>query len=140
MIDYKKRFVEVDEIIKYLPKKDLIKIPNDLIDLIRENKDSKYIWKYDSNKKLEEQNIHKDTIAILSYINMKYILEDNQKMLMKNLHDCNEMKSEKLKREKFNPETVFKKHWFFTTKYHKMIKRGENTMLEHIYKYVIKNI
>ncbi len=109
MIDYKKRFVEVDEIIKYLPKKDLSKIPNDLIHLIRKNKDSKYIWKYDNNKKLEEQNIHKDTIAILSYINMKYILEDNQKMLMKNLHDYNEMKSEKLKREKFNPENIFKK-------------------------------
>lgn len=109
MIDYKKRFVEVDEIIKYLPKKDLSKIPNDLIHLIRKNKDSKYIWKYDNNKKLEEQNIHKDTIAILSYINMKYILEDNQKMLMKNLHDYNEMKSEKFKREKFNPENIFKK-------------------------------
>ena len=109
MINYKKRFVEVDEIIKYLPKKDLSKIPNDLIHLIRKNKDSKYIWKYDNNKKLEEQNIHKDTIAILSYINMKYILEDNQKMLMKNLHDYNEMKSEKLKREKFNPENIFKK-------------------------------
>ena len=109
MIDYKKRFVEVDEIIKYLPKKDLSKIPNDLIHLIRKNKDSKYIWKYDNNKKLEEQNIHKDTIAILSYINMKYILEDNQKMLMKNLRDYNEMKSEKLKREKFNPENIFKK-------------------------------
>ena len=109
MIDYKKRFVEVDEIIKYLPKKDLSKIPNDLIHLIRKNKDSKYIWKYDNNKKLEEQNIHKDAIAILSYINMKYILEDNQKMLMKNLHNYNEMKSEKLKREKFNPKTIFKK-------------------------------
>ena len=109
MIDYKKRFVEVDEIIKYLPKKEFSKIPNDLIDLIRKNKDSKYIWKYDNNKKLEEQNIHKDTIAILSYINMKYILEDNQKMLMKNLHFFNEMKSEKLKREKFNPENIFKR-------------------------------
>ena len=109
MIDYKKRFVEVDEIIKYLLKKDLSKIPKDLIHLIRKNKDSKYIWKYDNNKKLEEENIHKDTIAILSYINMKYILEDNQKMLMKNLHDYNEMKSEKLKREKFNPENIFKK-------------------------------
>ena len=109
MIDYKKRFVEVDEIIKYLPKKELSKIPKDLIDLIRKNKDSKYIWKYDSNKKLEEQNIHKDTIAILSYINTKYILEGNQKMLMKNLHDYNEMKSEKIKREKFNPKTIFKK-------------------------------
>ena len=109
MIDYKKRFVEVDEIIKYLPKKEFSKIPNELIDLIRKNKDSKYIWKYDNNKKLEEQNIHKDTIAILSYINMKYILEDDQKMLMKNLHDYNEMKSEKLKKEKFNPEAIFKK-------------------------------
>ena len=109
MIDYKKRFVEVDEIIKYLPKKEFSKIPSNLIDLIEKNKDSKYIWKYDNNKKLEEQNIHKDTIAILSYINMKYILEDNQKMLMKNLHNYNEMKSEKLKREKFNPKTIFKK-------------------------------
>lgn len=109
MIDYKKRFVEVDEIIKYLPKKEFSKIPNELIDLIRKNKDSKYIWKYDSNKKLEEQNIHKDTIAILSYINTEFILEGNQKILMKNLHDYNEMKSEKLKREKFNPKTIFKK-------------------------------
>ena len=50
-----------------------------------------------------------DTIAILSYINMKYILEDNQKMLMKNLHNYNKMKNEKLKREKFNPKTIFKK-------------------------------
>lgn len=108
MIDYKKRFVEVDEIIKYLPKKEFSKIPSNLIDLIGKNKDSKYIWKYDNNKKLEEQNIHKDTIAILSYINMKYILEDDQKMLMKNLHCFNEMKSEKLKREKFNPKTIFK--------------------------------
>ena len=92
-----------------MPKKELSKIPKDLIDLIRKNKDSEYIWKYDSNKKLEEQNIHKDTIAILSYINTKYILEGNQKMLMKNLHYYNEMKSEKLKREKFNPKIIFKK-------------------------------
>ena len=109
MIDYTKRFVEVDEIVKHLPKREFSKIPNDLIDLIRKNKDSQYIWKYDNNKKLEEQNIHKDTIAILSYINTKYILEGNQKMLMKNLHDYNEKKSEKLKREKFNPKTIFKK-------------------------------
>lgn len=109
MIDYKKRFVEVDEIVKYLPKKEFSKIPSDLIDLIGKNKDSKYIWKYDSNKKLEEQNIHKDTVAILSYINTEFILEGKQKMLMQNIHYYNEMKSEQLKREKFNPEAIFKK-------------------------------
>ena len=79
MIDYKKRFVEVDEIIKNLPKKDFSKIPKDLIDLIRKNKDSEYIWKYDNNKKLEEHNLHKDTVAILSYLNTEFILESNQK-------------------------------------------------------------
>ena len=31
MIDYKKRFVEVDEILKYLSKKDFSKIPNELL-------------------------------------------------------------------------------------------------------------
>ena len=108
MIDYKKRFVEVDEILKYLSKKDFSKIPNELLNLIKENKDSRYIWKYNSNKKLKEQNIHKDTIAILSYINTKFILEDKQKTLMKNIHEFNEMKSEKLKKQKFNPENLFK--------------------------------
>lgn len=109
MIDYKKRFVEVDEIIKNLPKKDFSKIPKDLIDLIRKNKDSEYIWKYDNNKKLEEHNLHKDTVAILSYLNTEFILESNQKILMQNIHYYNEKKNEKLKREKFNTQNVFKK-------------------------------
>lgn len=106
MIDYKRRFVEVDEILKYLPKKDFEKIPNELIRLIRNNKDSNYTWRYDNNKQLIEQNIHKDTIAILSYINTEYILENKQKMLMKAIHDCNEMKNEKSKRKKFSPENI----------------------------------
>lgn len=109
MIDYKKRFVEVDEIIKYLPNEVFNKIPNDVLCLIRKNRDSTYIWKYDNGKKLEEQNIHKDTVAILSYINTEFILEGKQKILMQNIHYYNEMKSEKLKREKFNPENIFKK-------------------------------
>lgn len=109
MIDYKKRFVEVDEILKYLSKKDFCKVPDDLLDLIRKNKDPRYIWKYDNNKKLEEQNIHRDSVAILAYINTEFILEGNQKILMQNIHCCNEMKNEKLRREKFNPENIFKK-------------------------------
>ena len=82
MIDYKKRFVEVDEIIKNMPKEDFDKIPNDLISIIRKNKDSNYVWKYDKSKKLADQNLSKDTIAILAYINTEFILENKQRMLM----------------------------------------------------------
>lgn len=51
MIDYKKRFVEVDEILKNLPEEEFNKIPSNLIKLIRENKDSNYRWNYDKSKK-----------------------------------------------------------------------------------------
>lgn len=110
MIDYKKRFVEVDEIIKNMPKEDFDKIPNDLIGIIRKNKDSDYVWKYDKSKKLTVQNLHTDTIAILAYINTEFILENKQRMLMRNIHYFNEMKKEEFKKKKFNPEDIFKSY------------------------------
>ena len=67
MIDYKKRFVEVDEILK----------------------------NYDKSKKITAQNLHRDTIAILSYINTEFILENEQKMLMRKIHYFNELKNKK---------------------------------------------
>ena len=108
MIDYKRRFVEVDEIIKNMPKEEFNKIPNELISIIRKNKDSNYIWKYDKRKKLLDQNLHKDTIAILAYINTEFVLEDEQRMLMRNIHYFNEMKNEELKKKRFNTEEIFK--------------------------------
>jgi len=110
MLNYKRRFAEVYEIIKNMPKKDFDKIPNDLISIIRRNKDSDYIWKYDKSKKLEDQNLSKDTIAILAYINTEFILENEQRMLMRNIHYLNEIKKEELKKKKFNSEDIFKSY------------------------------
>lgn len=95
MIDYKKRFVEVDEILKNLPQEEFNKIPSYLITLIRENKDFNYKWNYDKSKKITSQNLHIDTIAILAYINTEFILENEQKMLMRKIHYFNEMKNKK---------------------------------------------
>ncbi len=108
MTDYKKRFVEVYEILKSLPEKEFNKIPDDLINLIRKNRDSNYIWEYNKSKKITEQNLSRDTIVILSYINTEFILEDEQRMLMRNIHYFNEMKEEEFKKKKFNPKDIFK--------------------------------
>ena len=70
MVDYAKRLVEVDEILNYLPIDDYNKIPVDIINVIEDNKDKNYEWHYDETKKLKEQNVPNETIAILSYINM----------------------------------------------------------------------
>ena len=63
MSDYNKRLVEVDEVLKYLSKEDLEKIPEDIRKLIKENKDINYIWHYDETKSLKEQWLNRDTIA-----------------------------------------------------------------------------
>jgi len=90
VIDYNKRLVEVDEILNYLSEEDLLKIPQEIKQAIKEAKDKEYIWKYDENKPLKDQNVSRDTIVILSYLNMEYLLNDEQKQLMGQIHKLNE--------------------------------------------------
>ena len=92
MVDYKKRFVEVDEVLNYLSKIDLAKIPESFRNTIKQNKDPNYIWHYDQTKSLKDQNLSRDTIIILSYINMEFLLSKEQKVLMQKVHDYNEKK------------------------------------------------
>ena len=90
MIEYNKRLVEVDEILKHLSQRDYNKIPEEVKEAITENKDKEYKWKYDDTKKLKEQDVSEDTIAILSYINMEYLLNEEQKKFVESLHELNE--------------------------------------------------
>lgn len=109
MIDYCKRLVEVDEILSYLSEKELQKIPEKIRQAIKDNKDKEYVWKYDTSKELKDQELDRNTIAILSYLNMEYLLDEEQKKLMQQIHDFNEKKQEEEKREKYNVDNLFKK-------------------------------
>jgi len=88
----KKCLVELDEILKHLSYEDLEKIPYDIRKSIEDEKDKSYIWIYDEYKKLSEQNISRKTVAMLSYLNMEYLLDKEQRNLMKKIHDTNEKK------------------------------------------------
>lgn len=108
MIDYSKRLVEVYIVLNHLKRSDYEKIPKSLIDLINENKDDEYIWNYDESKDLKNQDINRDALAILSYINMKYLLNDEQKKFIQKIHNENQQEIENKKGEKYNPNDVFK--------------------------------
>jgi len=112
MVDYNKRLVEVDEILNYLSDEDLEKIPDDIKQAIRDNKDKDYTWNYNEDKPLKEQDVSRDTIAILSYLNMEYLLNEKQKQFMEEMHKRNEQ--EKRKKEysnetQYNYEDLFKR-------------------------------
>ena len=108
MVDYNKRLVEVDEVLSYLSEEELLKIPEDVRQVIKDNKDKEYIWKYDISKELKDQGLSKDTIIILSYLNMEYLLNQEQKQFMQELHIFNEKKLEKEKAKQYNPDDIFK--------------------------------
>ena len=108
MIDYKKRLVEVDEILNHLVEEELSKIPEDVRKAIKDNKDKNYIWHYDETKELKNQNLERDTIIILSYINMEYLLTQEQKELVEKMHAFNEMKKRNTNYEKNKEKQVLK--------------------------------
>jgi len=91
MEEYNKRLYEVNEILKFLPKEDFAKIPFDLIKFIQENMATNYSWTIDKSKSLQNQKLHRDTIAVLSYINMEYLLNKEQKDFLKQVHKQNEL-------------------------------------------------
>lgn len=108
MIDENKRLVEVNEVLLQLNKKDMDKIPKEVILNIRDKMDKKYNWKYDQKKDLSEQGLSKDTIAILSYINLEYLLDEEQKELMNQIYKNNEIKKQKELKQKYNSNNIFK--------------------------------
>ena len=108
MIDYNKRLVEVSTILNHLNKSDYDKIPKEIIETIERNKDIEYVWNYDETKDLKNQNVSKDTIAILSYINMQYLLNEEQKIAVQEIFNENQKKIENIKKEKYNADNLFK--------------------------------
>ena len=107
-MEYEKCLVEVDEVLNHLSKEDLNKIPEDILKGIKEHRDKEYIWIYDESKELKEQKFDRNTIAVLSYINMEYLLSKEQKELMEKIHELNEQNLQNEIQKEYDPKELFK--------------------------------
>lgn len=107
-MEYEKCLVEVDEVLNHLSKEELNKIPEVVLKGIKKHKDKEYMWKYDESKQLEEQRFDRNTIVILSYINMEYLLSKEQKDLMEKIHELNEQNFANEIQEKYDSKDLFK--------------------------------
>ena len=72
MANYYMALDEVDEILNHMDNKFISKIPNDIIEIIRNYKSGNNNFKYDLTKPLSEQNLQKETLEILSYLNYNF--------------------------------------------------------------------
>lgn len=112
---YEKAYVEVLEVLKYIPQKDYNKIPSEKIEFYNKNKDSKYFYKFDESLPLEEQRISKKARVILISLFRDYLATENQKQEINTKIANNTIEMEKRKRVKYNPSDIFKKERNYKT-------------------------
>ena len=107
--NYPKAYKEVIEILNYVPKESVDKIPKTMIDTLKTKMDKEYDFTVDVNKSFEEQDILEETKAIFANIFRDYWTTPYQKERIEAKEKYDRQKLEEEKMKKYNPEDIFKK-------------------------------
>lgn len=103
--NYKKAYKEVVEILKFVSKENVDKIPKDMLDMFEEEQDKEYNFKVDTTKSFEEQELLEETKAIFSNIFRDYWANDYQRKVIIEKENMDRIKWEE---EKYDSKELFK--------------------------------
>lgn len=106
--NYPKAYKEVIEILKYVPKESVDKIPQTMLDTFNSKMDNSYNFSIDINKSFEEQELLEETKAILANIFRDYWATPYQKERIQAKERYDRQKIEEEKRANCNYD-IFKK-------------------------------
>lgn len=109
-IKYANAYKEVLSVINNLIKEDYEKIPKEYIEFLKTNANQDYEFEYDTSKTFAEQELLDDTKYILFGLFEKFDATDEQKAKINSFKMNYINKLEEQKREKYNPDNVFKNH------------------------------
>lgn len=96
-------YVEVLEILKYIPKEEYRKIPQEKIMFYENNKDNEYIYFYNKNNKV----ISRKAKTILINLYKNYIADIEEKSKIEEILKLNDVKLELAKTKKYNVNELF---------------------------------
>ena len=106
--NYANAYKEVLIILDNLIKEDYDKIPKEYIEFLTANCNNDYEFYYDNSKTFEEQELLDDTKYILFGLFEKFGATELQKEKIKAFRNNYYNKLEQEKREKYNPDNIFK--------------------------------
>ena len=98
-------YAELDCIFNQLDTNDLSKIPMQVIQYFKENKDKNYHCNIDLHIPLEKQNLHLKTIQYLCAINYLYLSVEHEQEELRKIYEEND----KTFAEKTNIDKLFEK-------------------------------
>ena len=99
---------EVLEILKYIKKEDLEKIPQEEIQILKKNANYNHSFYYNPGKSIKEQEVSKLSKGIIAQYFYKYIATEKakEKIKLKQEYDLQIIESEK--RKKYDYNNIFK--------------------------------
>ena len=106
--NYPKAYTEVLEILKYMPKDDVNKIPKELVNTFEYKKDNKYIFAINEYQDFSKLKVLNETKAIMVNIFRDYWANSEQKEKIKSKQQYDMQIIEEEKRKKYNPDSIFK--------------------------------
>lgn len=122
-----KAYVEVLEIMKYIPVEDYNKIPYEIIKNMQLNMDKEYRFTVTHFNDFQKQEMLKETETILAVLFRDYwTTEENRNKIL-----------EKEKREKYNPDNIFKKK-VEQNNTQKEIKESSRSLIEYKESFFVK--
>ena len=107
--EYSEAISEVLDILQNSDDNIVKRIPQKLIEFWEKNKSLTYIPNLDHNKTIDEMNLKDKTRDIITMIYLEYICDTDEKNDMKKILIENEEKYQEELRNKYNPDSIFKK-------------------------------
>ncbi len=104
---YCKAFKELDEILKYFPKREFEKIPESFIKFIETNMDSNYEYIVEHIDDFQNQKMMEETKVLLSVVYRDFIASTRVKQQILKMESVELLQEEKIIQEKYNPDNLF---------------------------------
>ena len=137
MTKYQNAYTEAYEIIKQLDEEEYNKIPSEVIEAIKENRNIEYEFELDENLELKDQELLQETKAILFNLFRDYLSTPEQKEKIIKMQAEERQKNEQKKAEQYKSDV-------FASKQKDKNIREEHTELveykENIFKRIFNQI
>ena len=137
-IEYANAYSEVLGILKFISKEDYEKIPNSKIELFETNQNREYIFEYNPNKTLEEQNVSKRAKAIIGLLFRDYWATDEQKDKIIRKQNYDRQILEEQKKSMYDVENIFKKKSYENEEVKEMVVYKEQKWYQKLFAKILK--
>ena len=136
-LNKKRAFSEVDAFLTTLGKSYINKIPKDILDVIKSEKDESYKVKIDPDISIESQDFSREAISIILWLNLEFFCNDEQKELLEKIYSNNQKLYEKEQKEKYSVENIFpKNNEKNNEKNNSLVKKEKQNLFKRILKYI----